>query len=116
MNRIITIALATVFVTASTSAQNIKVHVDHDKSADFSKIETFAWVEGTIVANQLVHQRLINAINYHLTMNGMRQVDENPDVFITYHASVKDELSINTTNYDYYYGGGWGGWHGQVVI
>ena len=108
MNRILTIALATIFVAASTSAQDIKVHVDYDKNADFSKIETFAWKDGTLVANQLVHQRIVNAIDYHLTMNGMREVDEDPDVIVTYHASVKDELRFDSRNYDYFYGAGWG--------
>ena len=58
-----TIAFVTLFLAASTSAQNIKVHVDYDKSADFSIIETFAWTDGTIIANQLVHQRLVKRSN-----------------------------------------------------
>ena len=39
-----------------------KVNVDWDRKYDFSKIETYSWLEGTPVPNPVSHQRITSAI------------------------------------------------------
>jgi hypothetical protein len=89
-----------------------KVNVDWDR--DFSgTIDTYAWAEPKDGAqNPLVHQRIVNAINYWLTMRGHREVQqsENPDVIVTYHTGTKDEVVVTADTMGYGYGPGfyWG--------
>lgn len=97
-----------------------KVNIDYDSAYDFDTIKTFAWattpetsVEG---GNPLMHSRIVNAIEHYLSMGGMREVgeDDNPDIFVTYHTSTKEQMNLNTTSWGYGYPGGWygGGWGG----
>jgi hypothetical protein len=89
-----------------------KVHVDYDRSADFNSYKTFAWARtpDTSLEGQspLMHSRVKNAIEYHLTTGGLTQVTENPDLYVTYHTSSKQEVQLHTTGMGYGYGGGWG--------
>jgi hypothetical protein len=80
-----------------------KVNTDYDKSYDFSKIKTYAWKEGKPAGNPLMAQRIVNAIDYHLSMNGYQKVDSNPDMFVSYYASTKEEVEIREWGY-----GRWG--------
>ncbi len=45
-------------------------------------------------------------------MGGVREVtpDQDPDVYVTYHTSTKEQVSLNTSSFGYGYPGGWGGW------
>jgi len=112
------ILFALVILTGSAIAQTVTV--DYDKEYEDVKIKTFAWVEsaGTTVADvdPLLHSRIVNGIEYYLTGAGMTQVDEdkNPDIYVTYHASTKEEVHLNTTTMGYGYPSGWayGGYYG----
>src|SRR4051812_25290473 len=76
-------------------AQNITF--DFDKSADFSKLKTYAWVRGTPVTDALNHKRIISAVDTQLTAKGMARIDmpANADALVAYHASFDRDLEIN---------------------
>jgi hypothetical protein len=88
-----------------------KVQIDYDRTVDFSKYETFAWAYTPETSleevSPLMHSRLKNAIEDEFGKGGARQVDEDPDVYITYHTNSKEEVRYNTTHMGYGYGGGW---------
>ena len=112
------LALALVLIAAPGFAQ--KVTVDWDEDFDRSKVETYAWVASQQAElGDLMKQRVVDAINYHLSMGGRRMVgaDENPDVFVTYNTSTKDEVVVTSDHFGYGYGGGWGrGRRGRVGV
>ncbi len=89
-----------------------KVYVDYDPSYDAAAVESFAWAETseTSVAdtNRLLHSRIVNGIEYYLTLGGAHEDDSNPDVYVTYHTSTKREISVDTDHYGYGYPGSWG--------
>ncbi len=97
-------------MTAPLAAQ--KVHVDYDRSAMSNEYKTFAWAKTPETSLQsespLMHSRIKNAIEYHLTEGGMIENTENPDLYVTYHTSSKEEIQLHTTSMGYGYGGGWG--------
>ena len=96
-------------IAAAASAQ--KVYIDHDPSYDGSGVKTFAWAKSpeTSMAesNGLMHSRIVNAIEHFLSQGGLREVESDPDVYVTYHTNSKEELSVNTDNFGYGYPGGW---------
>lgn len=86
-----------------------KVTVDYDADTDFTKIQTFKFVdtEETSIErnNQLMHGRIVAIIEETLIGAGLQKVDDDPDVFVTYHAMTADRSSFTTTGFGY---GGWG--------
>ena len=95
----------------ATPALAQKITIDYAHDFDFKPIKTFQYVEtkDTNSTNELMDERIKTAILGQL--DGLKQVDSDPDIFITYHLSSKEEMSISTSNYGYGgYRGGWGGY------
>ena len=88
-----------------------KVFIDHDQTYDFDGIETFAWAKTPDTSvekgDPLLHSRIVHGIEHQLSMGGIREVESDPDIYITYHTSTKEEMSVNTTSYGYGYPGAW---------
>lgn len=108
--RNLVVILTLTLIAAPSIAQ--KVFVDFDSSADFDSYKTFAWATTPETSmqssNALMHSRLKNGIEHYLTQGGLTEVESDPDLYVTYHTSDKEELSINTTNWGYGYGPRWG--------
>ena len=88
-----------------------KVNVDWDKSADFTKYKTYAWGKGTPVKNQLMDQRIIDAVDKQLSAKGMQKTDDpaNADlIVISGHAAVgREDANLHV--------GHWRIWMGLAV-
>lgn len=97
-------------VAGPTFAQ--KIYIDYDRDYDGSGIKTFAWAEtaDTSVKNTdpMLHDRIVGAIEERIKASGVQEVDSDPDVYVTYHGSSKEELSVDTTHYGYGVSAGWG--------
>ncbi len=104
------LTLAALLIAGPAAAQ--KIHVDYDRSIDPSKYETFAWgpTPQTSLKEEspLMHSRMKNAIEYHLTEGGLVEDPENPDIYVTYHTNVEEQVQLNTSSFGYGYGPGWG--------
>ena len=115
------IAVGTVVLLASPALAQ-KVYIDYDRAYDFDAVETFAWqaTPDTSLAESspLMHSRVVNGIEHHLTMAGIREAESDPDVYVTYHTSIERELAIHTTDFGYGYPGGWyrGGYYGHYAV
>jgi hypothetical protein len=104
--------LLTIMLLVSTAASAQKVNVDFDKDADFSKYQSFA-----VALNQsepprdpLMAQRALKGVAYHLTLKGLREVEETPDLVVVLYGVLDQEKQLNVTGYGY--GPGWGRWGG----
>jgi len=89
-----------------------KIYIDYDPGFDASGVKTFAWSETseTSVASQdpLLHSRILNGIEYYLTLGGAHEDESDPDVYVTYHTSSKKEIVVDTSHYGYGYPSRWG--------
>jgi hypothetical protein len=76
-------------------AQN--VGYDYDRTADFSRFKTYSWVDGSRLADELNHQRVVRAIDMQMMSKGLQSVGRsaNPDVLVSYHASFDRDLQID---------------------
>ena len=108
----IAVALAMFLIAAPTFAQ--KVTVDFDQNYEWGKAETWAWYHTSDVeiSDPLMEERLVQAIEYQMSLGALRQVEEDPDVWVTYHTSSKEQINVNTTSFGYGYGPGWYGGYG----
>lgn len=77
-----------------TLAQNITY--DFDRHVDFARFKSFAWVRGTILADEINHDRVVSAVNAQLSAKGLLRVDSSshPDLLVAYHASFDRDLQI----------------------
>jgi len=114
-------ALGLVFVLAlaATPAMAQKVTIDYAHDYDFEAIKTFQYVatdDSDVQGNDLMDQRVEDMIKKELREGGGTEVQSNPDIYVTYHFTSKENTSYNTTSMGYGgyggYGGGWGGWGG----
>jgi len=104
---LLVVALALV----SFAGKNMKAYVGFDRDTDFSAIKTFTYYEPLkdSVADQAphVHEMIKYLLIIHLKDGGLKQVKENPDIYVTYHTTSSQEARMNTTMYQYHYSAGW---------
>ena len=105
---LIVIALAMV----SFAGSNMKAYiVGYDQNTDFSAIKTFAYYEplknSVAASSPHVHEMIKYLLIIHLKKSGLEQVDENPDILVTYHTSSSESMRTNVTMYSYSYSAGW---------
>lgn len=95
----------------STVAFAQKVNVDWDRSADFSTFHTYAWQKSPHPAKGLWDQRIVDGVDQRLAAGGLRKVDANPDLWVMYSKSLKDQKETIGTGYNFGPAWGWGwGW------
>jgi hypothetical protein len=74
---------------ACTTAQGQKVETGYDKDADFAQYKTFAWVKRDIPPpNPLLAALIANNIEVQLKEKGLRRVDRNPDLLISFYGGT----------------------------
>ena len=94
----------------TTGCSSLRVTMDYSEAADFSQFQTFHFenTAGSLARmNPLAHQRIVNAIGRELEGHGFREVDSDPDVFVTYYASSREEVVVNTTHMGYHRSSHW---------
>lgn len=99
-------------VTMPSMAQKITIDYAHD--FDFGAVKTFTYVEtkDSDLQDSLTDTRMENAILRELK-HGLKQVDSDGDIYMTYHVVTKDNTVFNTSSYGYGgFGPGWGGYGG----
>jgi hypothetical protein len=101
----------------------VSVSTDYDPGTDFNKYKTYKWgtandPNDALVKNQLVLNRVYEAIDNSLTAKGFTKTDSDPDFVVYPHAGTKERTNIESWGYGY--GGWWGagpymGWPGGNI-
>jgi len=96
-----------------------KITIDYAHGFDFDTVETFHYVEtpeSNIQDNQMMADRVAGLIKKELREGGLQEVQENPDLYVTYHFTSQERKQLSTTSMGMGgYGGywdDWGGWGG----
>jgi len=86
------------------NAKPYDVQHDYDQRVDFANFKTFDWMEGPDHAglDQLVVQRVKNAVNARLKEKGVQISSNKPDFLVAIHLGKKDK--VDTTDWGYTYG------------
>ena len=103
-------------ITAPAFAQ--KITIDYAKEFDFDKVKTFVYnlTEDTNSKDPLMDGRIKDAIIAQLKEGGLTQVEADPDIYVTYHISTKNDTVYDTMSMGYGgFGLGWGGWGGGMA-
>ncbi len=89
-----------------------KIETDWDRTANFSNYHTYMWEKSPHPAKGFWDQRIIDGINQQMQNKGYTLVDSNPDVWVVYSNSIKDQKQVVGTGYGFGPGWGWGYWGG----
>jgi hypothetical protein len=96
-----------------------KVYIDYDRNYATDSIKTFGWKDTAATslkeADPMLHDHIVSTIQRHLVGAGLSEEESAPDIWVTYHTSTKDNVSVNTSDYGYGYPGAWawGGYYGH---
>lgn len=98
---------------ASANAQ--RPQIQWDPQFDWDSIQTFGWQSTPETSleesNPFMHSRVMTAIEYQFASAGLTQVEQNPDVWVTYHTQTNDRVRLRSNSFGYGFGGyGLGGW------
>jgi len=88
-----------------------QVTTDYSPATSFSQFTTFALVSSpdTAAAQQLLDQRVRNAVQAQLTTKGLTPADrQNADLYVGYGMVDKTHRQLYTYNDGWGWGGGWG--------
>jgi hypothetical protein len=108
--------LCVTLVLLLSAGCDLSTNVDYDPDADFSAIKTYAWTETRHPEiSDLAHRRIVGAVNMQLEAKGLRMVESEPDVTVTYHGDDREKVEVDTAFYGYRYGPRWR-WHGGVPV
>jgi Domain of unknown function (DUF4136) len=109
------VLLATLLVAPAAYAA--KPNIQWNKDYDFSHIKTFAWQNPTAPSlaqsNPFMHKFIQDQIELRLTEAGLTKAGAGaaPDVLVTYHGSVMNNVQLQSDSFGYGFGGyGMGGW------
>lgn len=92
-----------------------KPQIQWDPNYDFSAVRTFQWKPTPAISlrdtDPFLHSRIVNAIEYELTAFGLTEVENDPDVYVTYHSTTETNTRLTSTSVGYSFGRyGLGGW------
>ena len=114
MKKILGCAVLVILIAAPGFAQ--KVTIDYAHGFDFDSVTTFQYVdteESNIKDNPMMGDRVVSMIKQELREGGLQEVEENPDLYVTYHFTSQERKSYSTTSMGYGgYWDDWGGWGG----
>lgn len=107
--------LAFALTTFAGTASAQKPQIQWDPQYGFNSIKTFGWQSTPETSleqsDPFMHSRVLTAIEYQLVSAGLTLVDENPDVWVTYHTETEDRVRLRSNSYGYGFGGyGLGAW------
>jgi hypothetical protein len=94
----------------STVAFAQKIETDYDHSAVFANYHTYMWEKSPHPAKGFWDQRIVDGINKQLQAKGLTEVQSNPDLWVVYSNSIKDQKQVIGTGYGFGPSWGWGYW------
>jgi hypothetical protein len=108
-NQWIVIALTMLFLHGCTSG--VEVRVDYDPQENFSQFWSYAWAPPTETErqekakNSLIHERIQDAVDAHLTARGYTKVPETEaDFLVTHTVTVERHEQVYTSHASVGYG------------
>ena len=111
--------LCTVMILGlAAGCSSMRIATDYSEAADFSSFRTFQFKDTKQTfdgVNPLVHQRIVDAVSRELQANGFTEVETDPDLYVSYYASVNDSMVVLTSSMGYRWGPSWR-WHSPSMV
>lgn len=93
------LAVGVVWLVLTCLAFAQKPHINFDKSANFASYKTYMWEKSPNPAQGDWDQRVIADIDKQLQAKGLTKVDSNPDLWVVYSSSIREEKDVVGAGY-----------------
>ena len=93
-----TLIIIALLALSAFTANAQKVKVASDPGADFSRYKTYAWDQGGM-ANPLIKQTVVAAVDSALAGKGLRKVETEPDLVLSALASTVSDLTATNPSW-----------------
>lgn len=102
------------------ACSQFRVRSDYDRSADFSRLHTYAWLPLSEAApadqrvlDRYIDARIRKAVDRELQAKGFRPAGSaTPDFLLNYRLASEPAEAVRGSPERYFYGAGWYGWPG----
>jgi len=113
------LTLMVLFLIMVIPAAAATVTVDFDQDTDFSTFKTFQFIDtkdsSFSQSDPLMHRKIVDLMVVRLKAAGMDEVEENPDLYVTYHGRSREGNKFNSASYGYStWDGAYVSWGGEV--
>ena len=104
LKKLLPLLLLTLFATAA-HADGVSIEYDENVKPGTHKTFTFVDSEKNSMSssNPAMHERAVANIRVMFVRSGIREVKQNADLNVTYHAARGDDLSVDISEYGYKY-------------
>jgi hypothetical protein len=92
MRTVAATALVLALLGVDSEAQTVRVQ--WDRKIDFSRYQSFAWIEGTVAVDAEVNRILVESIENELSVRGIFPDEDEPGLHVVYHASAREEFQV----------------------
>jgi hypothetical protein len=92
-----TVAAWVVLLLLGTPALARSLQVEIDEQADFDTFETFGWEpseEDLRDTDEALHREMISLLRQRFSASGLRFVESDPDLWMTYQCAEKEEVWV----------------------
>jgi hypothetical protein len=93
--------LVLILLASGSVAYGQKVTVKYDKAAPFAGYSTYKFERETGARNPLISQMIVTAVERELNALGLRKVEENPDLRISFLAASGMNLQVGEVSFGY---------------
>ena len=76
----------------TSNAQTIRVK--WDRKVDFSRYQSFAWMDGTAAVDPEVDRMIVETIENELSVRGIFPDEAEPSLYVVYHASRNEKFEV----------------------
>jgi hypothetical protein len=90
----ITAALAFLLALSGAEALGQTIRVQWDREVDFSRYQSFAWLEGTAAVDPEVDRMIVESVENELSVGGILPDENEPGLYAVYHASAREEFQV----------------------
>lgn len=109
MRRMVIACIGLFCIAIPAMAQEI--HIDYDRWARFTTFKTFAWYPtdetSLLGVSDMMHEHIKNTIVTQLESGRLKQVDDDPDLYVTYHTSAREAMRLDTMSWGYGFPNSW---------
>ena len=113
------LTLTVVLLIMVSVAGAATVTVDYDQDTDFAQYNSFQFIDtensSFSQSNPIRHKQIVDLLEERFTAAGMEKVEENPDLYVTYHGKSREGNKFNSASYGYStWDGAYVSWGGEV--
>jgi hypothetical protein len=91
---LVRLAFVATAVSGPLQASAQEVIVDSVKGSRLASCATYSWSKGHPAQDPFVDERIVDAVDAALARKGWKKIEDGAACLVAYHASVKDEKSV----------------------